>query len=149
VMVHLSVTEHFAIKGAQSKKLVIKRDESKSGPVKFALEVIATPKSLRAGTIVAAFEYKGRPCGKVTRSVTIASESKTAAAGEPPLTAADQSVTSDAGGERPQLELIADARQPDMTITIVNPSNDQRNFGVTVTTPLIEAYKEGMTRHWA
>ena len=151
VTVHLSVTEHFAIKGSQSQQMIIKRNESKSDSVKFSLEVVATPKAVRAGTIVAAFEYNGRPCGKVTRSVTItptAAAVTAADSGQAP-SVSDQPVASNIGSEGPRMELYPNADQPDMTITIVNPSNDGRNFDVIVTSPLLETYKKGVKGLWA
>jgi CHAT domain len=151
VTVHLAATDHFEIKGSQSQEIVIKRNESKSDSVKFSLEVVATPTAVRAGTIVAAFEYNGRPCGKVTRSVAIkpkAAGVMAADTGASPVVA-DQPTASDVGSEGPRMELYPNADQPDMTITIVNPSNDGRNFDVIVTSPLLETYKKGVKGLWA
>ena len=71
VTVFLSTTDDFEIRGAESQELVIKRDETKSPEVKFSVVVVADPASMHAATVVAAFDYKGRPCGKVTRSVIV------------------------------------------------------------------------------
>jgi hypothetical protein len=144
--VHLVATDHFAITGPQSQALTVKTSESQSEVVTFSLEVTATPKSVRAGTIVAAFEYKGRPCGKVVRSVSIAP--KDAAAADSGSSDPNRS-TASSGSEGPRIEIIANTQQPDMTITIVNPSNDGRNFDVVVTTPLLDGYKAGVKGLWS
>jgi hypothetical protein len=145
--VFLSTTNHFEIRGADRQEFVMKRAEAKSAEVKFSLVVVAEPASMRAATIVAAFDYEGRPCGKVTRSVVIGPR-VTEAVGAKSETDPSEPAVSDSGGRSSRVVVATNARPADMTITILNPSRDRTTFEVTVKTPLLASYKKGVKKKW-
>jgi hypothetical protein len=148
VTVYLCATKHFTFKGPSRKTLLIDRDVSKCDPVTFGLQVVSDPPSSDAGTILAAFEYNSRPCGKVSRAV-IVQPSKASAESAPPASRPSEPTRAEGDGDGPVLELIADAKPADMTITILNPSKDLKTFDLIVKTPLLETYKAGVSKPWA
>lgn len=147
VTVYLCATAHFLIKGSSIKSLLIKRDESKSQPVTFSLQVAPDSPTADAGTVVAAFEYNSRPCGKVTREVIVQPASASAGS-PPPAPKSATTATSHGDTDGPVIQLAAEAKPADMTITILNPSKDLKSFDVIVKTPLLPAYKDGVNKPW-
>ncbi len=134
VEVLLVVSEHFTVNGSALTSMTIKDEPRSDAERRFSVTVFAAhqlPTDVPP-SLIALFFYKGRPSGKVCRSVKIAGVATTEVA--------------PGRQERVQLQ---DGTAADLTVVVTAAAvNDGRQFFCTVRSPLLEKYKTGVAEPW-
>jgi hypothetical protein len=124
--IRLQITPHFILSGPPKKPFRIQAAEPKTGIVEFALTVagrdVLDKLEGQAPAVCAEFLYRGRPCGKVARTVEIVGF--------------DMPPAPQAPAALPQLRetvMVSEAVLPDLLVTITTQvENDNRHFWCTV-----------------
>jgi len=131
--VWLVVEAPFSIEGPDSRKLTLHCDRERSEPALFT--VVRTGVGPAPTALFSAlFAFKGRPCGRVSRAVAVVAAG---AADTPPAVHLE-----------PTVRVETAARPADLYVRIVASSTDGRTFQCNVQTPLIAAYRDGVTEEW-
>lgn len=128
--VWLVVEEPFSVEGPDSRRLTLRRDQERSEPAVFTVARTGLGTAPTA-LFSALFAYKGRPCGRVSRSVAVSADTA-----EAPHVA------------NPLVRLETGARPADLNVRIVASGTDGRTFQCNVQTSLIFAYQAGVTEGW-
>jgi hypothetical protein len=134
VDVWLAGSAHFQIAEPKAAILALDAATRVSTRARFTVSVGVGPAGEPA-ILAAYFFYNGRPCGKVTRRVTI---DGLAAAGPPDIQA----------GIDGSLALDASAVPPDLTVEITDPTRNRRALQCRVTTRLIAAGEQPPVTDW-
>lgn len=125
--VQLSVSDHFEVVGEDTARLIVRRDEDDSDPVRFSLRVSERPPQRTAG-ICALFTHRRRPCGQVIRAWSWSNVSPQAPAA-PAHTALAES-----------LPVHVDSTPPDVVVYITAPVNDGTHFRCALETTLVPGF---------
>jgi hypothetical protein len=125
----LAVSDHFKVKGAHNKPVVIDRDEEESDPVRFDLQVVARPPQRTAG-ICALFTYRRRTCGHVSRAWYWDNARAEATAAPPHAVAATS------------LPVHVNTKPPQLAVFITAPVADGLHFKCAVETRLVNGYRK-------
>jgi hypothetical protein len=158
----LVASEHFAIEGPAVQPLVLRQAEARSAEARFAVRVRplsdlpAGPTGASGAFLSALFAYRGRPCGRVTRTVELALPRPAATAGAAPTLGAAPAATpspspaATASASLPAapppdgLRVEVTAEPADLVVRIVAASlSDGRLFECRVQTRLLPAYADG------
>ena len=141
VEVAFLVSDHLEIVGDASAWLVLDRNTAESEPVVFAvrvraLEVLLSEKNEsfnpRRASVCAAFYFEGRPCGKVSASISIDLPAK----GNfipPPI-----EVNNRVAGRHFSLEV--NATPADLLVNVVDVEEDDRTYKVRLRSPSLDGY---------
>lgn len=135
--VRLLASAHFLIAGEAAQVLHIDRRQERSADLVFSLAVadqatLAGLPAAPAPSLTAAFTYQDRPAGSVTRAISI--QGLATAAPEAPA---------------PRLSVEPAAQPADLTVVVTaSAGNDNRHFWCTVSTPLLDAFRGGVTQEW-
>ncbi|MCX6853629.1 MAG: CHAT domain-containing protein [Verrucomicrobia bacterium] len=139
LIVWLAPSQEFTVVGDYLRPLVIKRSETRSSSAKFLVRVADDAKEGRLAALTASFSYQGRPCGRVTRTLLIG-------------TAGTKATTAEKKRERDFKGSITVESEPpppaDLTIVVACPDGEADRDVVTVTSPLLDAYKNGVAKPW-
>jgi hypothetical protein len=122
--VWLMTSEHFRVVGAETATLTVRSGEDRSSTARFEVEYAGDA----AGEpgLTAAFAYNGRPVGSVSRQLG--------------------ATAAPAAG---RVCVDAHAREPDLVVRVTrDPGGDRRHFLVTVSSPLLDEYADGVTGPW-
>lgn len=129
VGVLVTVSAHFAVDGSPYQQLRIRRDVDASERVSYELVVTDEGEPGIAGVDVL-LEYRGRAAGTVRRAWSWAAGAAEAQA-RPFATEAEPGMALDATDE-----------QPDLSVFITAPENDDMTFACSVQTSLLDGYAE-------
>jgi CHAT domain len=132
--VWLVVEAPFSVEGPDIRRLTLRRDQERSEPAVFTV-VRKGPATAPAATFSALFAYRGRACGRVSRTVAISADM----AGAPD----DETSRPD-----PIVRVETGARQAALNVRIVASGLDGRTFQCHVETPLLLDYLGGATEEW-
>lgn len=146
----LAASAHFSIEGNATKSFRLDGSVDRLDIGRFAILTVNEPEKVTGAPFLAAIFYvDSRPCGRVTRNVTIAGATTAPqeAASEP--TSADPWQALPAT-PAPSIEVSqAAAQTPDLVVTIVAAdANDGRSYICTVQTPHLEEFRERQTCPW-
>jgi len=133
VEVQLIVSEHFAVNGSAVTTMTITDEPRSDAERPFKVTVVPANElpTKVPPSLIAQFFYKGRPSGKVSRTVAIAGVS---------------TATVVPAKERVEVQ---DGVAADLTVVVNRTlANDGRQFTCTVRSPLLEKYKEGISKPW-
>jgi hypothetical protein len=136
--VGLTTSPHFAIRDRPHGEIVIRAAEPRSKPAVFELECVQAA----GGTpgIAASFTYEWRPAGSVWRELEVEGAIAPATTGEQ-----DEPAPMPAGA----LAVDPQARPPDLLVRILqSPDRDERHFDLTVSSPHLDEYKQGVSVPW-
>ncbi len=141
VEVYLIASSHFVLPDDRVKKIIIKRFEDRSNKAMFRMEVRREITNIENAIITALFSYRGRPSGKVSRTLAIASD------------ISKEQIKEESSSQPPEhtevMNIDAGARSPDLTVTITcHPDNDGRMFYCAIQTPLLEKYRTAVRGEW-
>jgi hypothetical protein len=134
--VTLIVSEHFEVRGAASRGFDIKRDQPRSRPVTFRLQVAKKPPSTRA-VITALFSYGGRVCGTVAKQWNW-----------DPSRPTPQHLTPETPVTPTTLIVFTGAPRADLSV-FVTASGDGLHFTSIVQTNLIPGYARPTPAPWS
>jgi hypothetical protein len=123
--VWLVPSAHFEVTGARVQVLGVARDEERSASLVFPVRVKADVTDTTDAAISAAFSYRGRPAGKVTRPVELA-----VAAPPAPGPIATAAIPVPA-----RVVVDPSAAQPDLTVDVFAKDRSGQRFECTVTSP--------------
>lgn len=129
VSVWLTTSEHFRVLGQDQGIIVIRRQQPVSSKMVFKLAYTGASLSSSKPSILAQFSYRGRPAGSVQRTINISTNSLSDVSSTP--------VTID-----------GNAKQPDVSIFVSNPSKDNTHLKCRVQIPALEKYKVGVDEDW-
>ena len=133
VEIQLIVSDHFVVNGSTTTTMTITDEEKSEAKRPFSVTVVPAnelPTEVPP-SLIATFSYKGRPSGKVSRTVTIAGVATTA------LAAATERVD------------VREGVAADLTVLITRAvANDGRQFFCTVRSPLLKKYHKGEPEPW-
>jgi len=137
--VWLSRSAELEVLGPNELPLRIHQGEARSSSAHFRVKVLADAPVGKLARLTASFSYRGRPCGRVTRSVLIGPPGTVPVAGEEALK------PDYPGGVRIESE---PPRPADLTVVVACPDGEADRYEVKVTTPLLDEFKLGVTRPW-
>jgi hypothetical protein len=138
IEVLLAGTEHFEIPSESFKTLTVHRDDESSEKLSFDVHVREDAPLDQPAALIAYMTYNHRPAGQVRLAVSLTG----AQVVEPPAEEETAPVAPD--------ELVVDgtAIPADLTITVINPENDGRRFGVTLKTTLLDDFSMAEPEPW-
>lgn len=128
--------DHFVI-DQPARSLVIERDNVRSSIAHFQVRVREDIRNGQGAFLSALLFFKGRPCGRVTRTVPLGI-SGTEGGGEALL---------DVDDFRDSLE-VNSGTAADLLVNIIATSADGRHYTCRVATPLISWYSAGRESRW-
>jgi hypothetical protein len=150
IQVWLVGTGHFAILGEALKVLVIDRVKDTSEAVVFQVKVNETISDTSEAALTAYFTYKGRPCGRVRRTVEIRLRERDLAPPTKPE-AAVRATTISRSAKPPRaaaLRVDVLAAEPDLTVEIRDPEKTLQHLTCLVRTRLLAEYERGACQPW-
>ena len=133
VEIQLVVSEHFYVNGAAMSTMIVTDAPRSDADRTFSVSVVpkADLPTNVVPSLIALFFYKGRPSGKVSRSVQI------------------EGVTSQALTPTKDKVELSDGTAADLTVIITGAEvNDGRQFFCTVRSPWLDKYKTGVSKPW-
>ena len=134
VEVWMPDTEHFTVVSTRDGVLKIFVDRNDSEPVRFEVEVSKAASEHDEPTLFAYFYYHGRPCGKVSRRISIGGEARVGgASGGPP---------------RDRIEIDADAELADITVDITDPRKTRQHLEAKIRSRLLAPHEQPAPGAW-
>lgn len=146
----LAASAHFSIEGNATKSFRLDGSVDRLDIGRFAISTVNEPEKVTGEPFVTAIFYiDSRPCGRVTRNVTIAGVIATPQDVPAEPTSADPWQALPAT-PAPVIEISqATAQTPDLVVTIVAAdANDGRSYICTVQTSHLEEFRERQTCPW-
>ena len=137
--VWLAPSAELAVLGTSVQPLRIARNGVRSVSVRFRVKVDDKAQAGRLAPLAALFFHQGRPCGRVTRTLLIGAAGTAPAAGE------DAWQRDFAGGVKIESD---PPPPPDLTVVVACPDGAADRYEVRVITPLLDAYKAGVSGPW-